>query len=40
LPEETTFEEIEQFAIEATPNGFFLKSIGMPDYVMEYEYCR
>jgi hypothetical protein len=40
LPEETTFEEIEAFAIEATPHGFFLKSIGMPGYIMEYEYCN
>ncbi|MDL2243726.1 hypothetical protein LJB84_02665 [Bacteroidales bacterium OttesenSCG-928-J19] len=39
LPDETTFEEIEEFAIDATPEGFFLKYIGLPDYIMEYEYC-
>jgi hypothetical protein len=39
LPEDITFEDIEQYAIEATPDGFFLKFIGMPDYIMEYAYC-
>ena len=39
LPEETTFEDIEEFAIEATPNGYFLKEIDMPDYTMSYGYC-
>jgi hypothetical protein len=39
LPGDITFEDVEQFAIQATPGGFFLKKIDMPDYTIEYGYC-
>lgn len=40
LPDDIAFEDIEKFAVEATPVGFFLKYIQLPDYIMEYGYCN
>ena len=39
LPEETDFKNIEVFAIDATPIGYFLFKIDMPGYTMQYGYC-
>jgi hypothetical protein len=38
VPEDTTFEQIEEFAISATPKGYWLYKIEMPKYDMEYKY--
>jgi hypothetical protein len=39
LPEKTSFEDIEAFAIGATPDGYFLFEIDMPEYTVKYGYC-
>jgi hypothetical protein len=39
VPEDTSFEQIEEFAISATPKGYWLYKIEMPEYDIEYKYC-
>ena len=38
LTDDTTFETIKQFADEATPEGYFLKSILTPNQEVTYNY--
>ena len=39
VPDETPIEKLKQYAIEATPEGYFLKSIvcEKPDAIYHYE---
>lgn len=36
LTDDTTYEQIEKFAKEATPKGYFLKQIDTPTLVVNY----
>lgn len=38
LTDDTKIEVIEQFAKDATPQGFFLHEIKMPDIIYRYSY--
>ena len=38
LTDDTTFEEIKQFADEATPVGYFLREISTPSQNVKYNY--